>query len=86
MKLSKEPTYTILPAAWSKNIRILLESNKKIKYDVCGEADIPEGVPDRCIFKGREVIHPIVCIKSNLIPEELTKAVEDRVLEAIIED
>ncbi|MBO5551447.1 MAG: hypothetical protein J5966_05760 [Lachnospiraceae bacterium] len=86
MKLSKKYTYTVLPAAWYEKVNALLESDDRIDFEYMSEADLPDDVPARCIFRGREITHPIMCVRSNLILEELRQAVEHGTTKAEIEN
>ena len=67
-----EKTYTIVPAPTLELLEPYLKENN-IEYRLLYGDDIPQDVPEICIWHGRETHRHLVCVESTIDPEKLFK-------------
>ena len=68
--MKKEKTYTIVPAPSMQKLGQFLEDNH-IEYSLLFGTDIPDDVPEMCIWHGHEMYRHLVCVVSEMDPAKL---------------
>ena len=69
-------TYTIVPAPTLEKLEAYLKE-KDIEYSLLYGLDIPDDVPEVCIWHGHETFNHLVCVVSKIEPDKLLKIDEE---------
>ncbi len=75
MKILENYTYTVSPGMCFDKICKALDA-ENIEYEILSMDQAPDGTPEHCIFKGREIDHHIGCLKTRVDSDELRKFVD----------
>ena len=69
-------TYTILPAPTMERLEPVLKEYN-IVYRLLFNEDIPEDIPEECVWNGHSVMRHLVCVESEIDPVVLRRFDED---------